>query len=75
MQPRSFSAGSAIGEISQNRRYYIYVGTSAALAFALYGHLLGRHADHLAKLSETDPLPDYPTRDDCLTAWTSSWRA
>ena len=55
-QPCSFSVGCAMGEIRQNRRDYIYVGTSAALAFALYGHLLGRHADHLVELSEPDSL-------------------
>ncbi len=53
---RSFSVCAAMGEIRQNRRDYIYVGTSVALAFGLYGYLIGRHADHLAELSETDPL-------------------
>jgi len=53
---RSLSIGDAIGEIRRNRPDYIYVGTSVAIAFGLYGHLLGRHADQLAALSETDPL-------------------
>jgi diguanylate cyclase (GGDEF)-like protein len=45
-----------MSEVRQNKRDYIYVATSVALAFGLYGHVLGRHADHLAELSETDPL-------------------
>jgi diguanylate cyclase (GGDEF)-like protein len=53
---RLLSIGDAICEVRQNKPDYIYVGTSVALAFGLYGHLLGRHADHLAELSETDPL-------------------
>jgi diguanylate cyclase (GGDEF)-like protein len=50
------SIGGAMAEIRQNRQDYIYVATSVSLAFGLYGHLLGRHADRLAELSETDPL-------------------
>jgi diguanylate cyclase (GGDEF)-like protein len=50
------SITDAMDEIRQNRPDYIYVGTSVAAAFALYGNLLGRHADELAELSETDPL-------------------
>jgi diguanylate cyclase (GGDEF)-like protein len=53
---RLLSIGDAADEIRQNRPDYIYVGTSVAVAFALYGNLLGRHADQLAELSETDPL-------------------
>ena len=35
---------------------YIYVGMSTAVAFALFGYILGRQADCLAELSVTDPL-------------------
>lgn len=53
---RSLSIGDAMVEIRQNRPHYIYVAASVTLAVGLYGHLLGRHADRLAELSETDPL-------------------
>jgi diguanylate cyclase (GGDEF)-like protein len=35
---------------------YLYVGASTALAFVLFGYVLGRQADRLAALSETDAL-------------------
>jgi diguanylate cyclase (GGDEF)-like protein len=35
---------------------FVYVGLSTAIAFALFGNLLGRQADHLADLSQTDAL-------------------
>jgi diguanylate cyclase (GGDEF)-like protein len=53
---RSFSIGSAIGEIDANAQDYLYVGTSTAVAFGLFGYVVGRHADRLAELSETDAL-------------------
>ena len=35
---------------------YAYLATSTALAFGLFGYVLGRQADRLATLSETDAL-------------------
>ncbi len=35
---------------------YFYVGASTAVAFVLFGYVLGRQADRLAALSETDAL-------------------
>jgi diguanylate cyclase (GGDEF)-like protein len=35
---------------------YIYVGVSTAIVFTIFGYVLGRQAEWLAKLSETDPL-------------------
>ena len=34
----------------------MYIGGATALIFALFGYILGRHADELAELSETDAL-------------------
>jgi diguanylate cyclase (GGDEF)-like protein len=45
-----------IRELACDRGGYLYVGASTALAFTLFGYLLGRQADRLASLSETDPL-------------------
>lgn len=53
---RALPIGDAIREIDRNRLDYLYVATSTALAFSLFGYILGRHADHLAELSETDSL-------------------
>jgi diguanylate cyclase (GGDEF)-like protein len=43
-------------EITADRAAYMYVGVATAVIFALFGYVLGRHADQLAELSETDPL-------------------
>jgi diguanylate cyclase (GGDEF)-like protein len=43
-------------EIAADRAAYVYVGGATALIFALFGYILGRQADQLAELSETDPL-------------------
>ena len=52
----SMSLRGAIREVSTDPPDYLYVGTSTALAFSLFGYILGRQADRLAELSETDPL-------------------
>ena len=41
-------------EIAADRAAYMYIGGATALIFALFGYVLGRHADQLAELSETD---------------------
>ncbi len=43
-------------EISADRAAYMYVGAATAVIFALFGYILGRHADQLSELSETDAL-------------------
>ena len=43
-------------EIADDRAAYMYIGGATALIFALFGYILGRHADQLAELSETDSL-------------------
>lgn len=46
----------AIREASGDRADYIYVGASTAMAFSLFGYILGRQADQLKTLSRTDAL-------------------
>ena len=54
---RSTSPRTAIRELaSADRAGLIYVGLSTAVAFAVFGYVLGRQADRLAALSETDAL-------------------
>jgi two-component system, cell cycle response regulator len=43
-------------EIAGDGAAYVYVGGATALIFAMFGYILGRHADTLAELSETDAL-------------------
>ena len=43
-------------EVADDLPDYLYVGTSTAIVFALFGFILGHQADQLADLSETDPL-------------------
>jgi Diguanylate cyclase, GGDEF domain len=50
------SLRGATGEVAADRPDYIDVGVSTAVAFTLFGCILGRQADRLAELSETDPL-------------------
>ena len=45
-------------EIAADRAAYMYVGAATAVIFALFGYILGRHADELRELSETDALTD-----------------
>jgi diguanylate cyclase (GGDEF)-like protein len=49
-------ARGAIRESGADRPDYIYVGASTAVAFTIFGYVLGRQADRLAELSETDDL-------------------
>lgn len=57
MQHRgSSSRPRATSLIAPSTRGYAYVTTSTAVAFTIFGFLLGRQADELAKLSTTDPL-------------------
>ena len=45
-------------ELAADRAAYLYVGGATAIIFALFGYVLGRQADRLAALSETDALTD-----------------
>ena len=45
-------------ELAADRPAYVYVSVSTALVFTAFGYLLGRQADDLARLSETDGLTD-----------------
>jgi hypothetical protein len=45
-------------ELRSDRLAYLYIGGATAFIFAMFGYLLGRKADRLAQLSETDPLTD-----------------
>jgi len=44
------------GQPESERATYWYIGMSTAIAFALFGYAVGRRADRLAELSETDAL-------------------
>ena len=48
--------GGALREAVADPPDYMYVASSTAVAFALFGYILGRQADRLAELSRTDPL-------------------
>lgn len=43
-------------ELVADRAAFVYVGGSTAFIFAVVGYILGRQADQLAELSETDSL-------------------
>ena len=47
---------SILRELSADPAGYLYAAGSTAVVFMLFGYLLGRQADRLARLSETDPL-------------------
>jgi diguanylate cyclase (GGDEF)-like protein len=52
----SVSLGQVKTELAVDRAAYVYVGGATAIIFALFGYILGRQADQLAALSETDQL-------------------
>jgi diguanylate cyclase (GGDEF)-like protein len=52
----SVSLQQVRSELAADRAAYLYVGAATALIFALFGYVLGRHADELAEMSETDSL-------------------
>ena len=47
---------SVIEEIRSDPETYVYTGASTSIAFAVFGGVLGRYADRLARLATTDPL-------------------
>ena len=55
--PRQRGFAGVIGrELAADCPVYLYVSTSTAVVFTAFGYLLGRQADRLARLSETDAL-------------------
>jgi diguanylate cyclase (GGDEF)-like protein len=50
------SAAAVRDEVRRDRSTYAYVTLSTMVVFALFGHVLGRHADALVRLSRTDSL-------------------
>jgi diguanylate cyclase (GGDEF)-like protein len=52
------SLGAVRNELASDRVAYMYVGGATAVIFALFGYILGRQADKLAALSETDALTE-----------------
>lgn len=52
----SRSPRRGVNEVAADPTGYTYIGLSTAIAFTLFGYLLGRQADRLAALSETDAL-------------------
>ena len=57
---RSMSIRAALREVAHDTASYVYVAGSTAVAFTAFGYLLGRQADWLALLSETDALTGLP---------------
>jgi diguanylate cyclase (GGDEF)-like protein len=56
-RPGPVSLRGAVRELAAaDSAGYIYTGASTAVAFVLFGYVLGRQADRLAALSETDAL-------------------
>jgi diguanylate cyclase (GGDEF)-like protein len=49
-------AGWARAELAANAPVYVYVTVSTMLVFLLFGYVVGRQADRLLELSQTDPL-------------------
>lgn len=54
--PDSSMRRSILRELSTDPAGYLYVAGSTTVVFMLFGHMLGRQVDRLARLSETDPL-------------------
>lgn len=56
LRRRGLSLRSVTREVEAERETYLYSAASTTLAFALFGGVLGHHADRLARLATTDPL-------------------
>jgi two-component system cell cycle response regulator len=52
----SGSADSVAGDLTLNRVTYAYVFVASAVAFAVFGYVIGRQTDVLGRLATTDPL-------------------
>ena len=55
---RRLGGRSVIEEIRNDPETYVYAAASTSIAFALFGGVLERYADRLARLATTDPLTD-----------------
>jgi diguanylate cyclase (GGDEF)-like protein len=56
LRRRRLSKLTVAREIEAESDTYLYSAASTTLAFALFGGILGHHADRLARLATTDPL-------------------
>jgi len=56
LRRRRFSPQSVLRELQVERETYIYSAASTSLVVALFGGVLGHHADRLAQLATTDSL-------------------
>jgi diguanylate cyclase (GGDEF)-like protein len=52
----SFSLAAIVRNVQVDFDTYLYVAVSTTLAFGVFGAVLGRYADELARLATTDPL-------------------
>src|SRR5262245_48393014 len=55
-EAESISADRVQNELAAERYAHMFVGVATAIIFAAFGYVLGKQADQLAELSETDPL-------------------
>jgi diguanylate cyclase (GGDEF)-like protein len=55
-EAESISVDRVQNELAADRYAHVLVGIATAVIFAAFGYILGRQADQLAELSETDPL-------------------
>jgi diguanylate cyclase (GGDEF)-like protein len=51
-----FGVAALARAVNEDRITFLYVTVSTSVVFAVFGHLLGWHADRLVHLSRTDPL-------------------
>jgi len=54
--PRAPGPGALVAELMREPPLYLYLSLSTLVVFALFGYSLGRQADRLALLSNSDPL-------------------
>src|SRR4051794_39140910 len=57
-----YAARPVTAELMSDRLTYLYVLLASAVVLAFVGFMLGRQADRLASLSQTDPLTGLPNR-------------
>jgi diguanylate cyclase (GGDEF)-like protein len=53
---RGLGGRSVVEEIRNDPETYVYTASSTSIVFALFGGILGRYADRLARLATTDAL-------------------
>ena len=55
-RPDALTLRRALRELAADRAGFSFVGASTAVVFTIFGYVLGRQADRLAELSQTDTL-------------------